>query len=345
MPPVARPAIYDLYWRFAAERQLVFHRRARGETPPWTSDPIIGRYKFCNSFRASDRVSQYLIRHVIYGPAGAHLVPEDMFSRVILFRLFSRVETWEVLEEASGGVQRTTLQVERLASLLDEVRRRQPIYTSAFILSPYDAFGHKSKHRNHLRLVEEMFRPRRLGLQLAKASSLRQVYESLLAWPMIGPFMAYQMAIDLNYTDCMEFSEDDFTVPGPGAIRGIRKVFFDVRESSPVQLIARMVDVQEAEFARLQLDWQDLYGRRLHAIDAQGLFCEVDKYARVAFPELKSDRVRIKHEFRPVGLPLNLFYPPKWGINDRLPIRAGPREVAPDASDLKAQLELPEVDS
>ena len=79
-----------------------------------------------------------------------------------------------------------------------------------------------------------------------------------------------------------------------------------------------MVDRQDEHFERLDLEWSGLYGRRLHAIDCQGLFCETDKYARAAFPELKSNRVRIKQEFRPAAAPLPLFYPPKWGINDRL---------------------------
>jgi hypothetical protein len=184
-----------------------------------------------------------------------------------------------------------------------------------------------------------MFRPRRLGLQLAKSKSLEEVYQSLLAWPMIGPFMGYQLSIDLNYTEFLGFSEDDFTVPGPGALRGMRKVYSDFRELSPAQLIMRMVDQQETEFERLGLEWRNLFGRRLHAIDAQGLFCEIDKYSRVAFPELKSNRIRIKHQFRPAATPLQLFYPPKWGINEKLPIGEGSRALTRKGND--GQTELP----
>ena len=116
---------------------------------------------------------------------------------------------------------------------------------------------------------------------------------------MIGPFMGYQLAIDLNYSEQLNFDEDDFTVPGPGAVRGLDKVFSDFAGHTPAQLITRMVDRQEEEFARLGLSWSGLFGhRRLHAIDCQGLFCETDKYARARFPDLKSNRVRIKQEFR-----------------------------------------------
>jgi hypothetical protein len=126
--------------------------------------------------------------------------------------------------------------------------------------------------------------------------------------------MGYQLAIDLLYTDYLEFDENDFTVPGPGALRGIAKVFSDRGDATPQQLIMKMVEGQESEFARLGLDWNDLFGRRLHAIDCQNLFCEVDKYARVAFPELASNRSRIKQLFAPKAEPLPLFYPPKWNL-------------------------------
>jgi hypothetical protein len=144
---------------------------------------------------------------------------------------------------------------------------------------------------------------------------------------MIGPFMGYQLAIDLNYSDHLSFDEDDFTVPGPGAVRGLQKVFCDFAGHSPAELIMYMVDRQEEEFARLGLEWKGLFDRRrLHAIDCQGLFCETDKYARDRFPTLKSNRVRIKQEFRDPKPAMALFYPPKWGINDAVPYSEYPHE-------------------
>jgi hypothetical protein len=316
--PVVRQPVYDAYWRFAAERQRIFHRRVAGAPGPWTDDPILQRYKFCNAFRASDRVSQYLIRHVIYDAAAQDLPAEDTFLRIILFRLFSKESTWEALEEATGGIRRSTLDVCYLSRMLEDLRRSQSIYTSAFILCAHDAYGHRIKHRNHLELVDQMFRPGRLGRRLAHATSLGDVFAALTEWPMIGDFMGYQLAIDLNYSDHLDFSENSFTMPGPGAVRGLNKVFSDFGGATPQQLIMHMVERQDDEFARLGLKWQDLFGRALHAIDCQGLFCETDKYAREAFPALRSNRKRIKHIFAPSVEPLPLFYPPKWGTGDRV---------------------------
>lgn len=313
MNPTPRTALFDAYWRFAAERQAIFFRRLAGERPPWSNDPILCTFKFCNVYRASDRVSQFLIRRVIYQPG---LSSDDTVLRTVLFRLFSKPATWQLLETTHGPVTVGGFDAESYGETLEAALcRGETIYTNAFILSAGEVFGHRRKHRNHLALVDRMRRDDFPG-SVARAKSLEEIYRLLITYPMIGPFMAYQLAIDLNYSDLIDFDEDDFTMPGPGAERGIAKCFADTGGWSESRIIAWMVDRQEAEFARLGLSFQTLWGRRLHAIDCQGLFCETDKYARAAFPELRSNRVRIKTHFAATQEPFVPFYPPKWGINE-----------------------------
>lgn len=313
-----REEVYRAYWELAAERQRIFLRRAAGEPGPWTEDEILREYKFCNSYRASDRVSQFLIRDVIYGSDASD---DDMLMRIVLFRLFSKVETWRALEAELGPITLDTLKGNHLAAALERLQAAGPIYTSAFILCANKAFGFDRKYLNHIALVRTMFRDDGLPSAVARAGSLRDVYASLIEYPLIGPFMAYQLAIDINYSSLVDFSEDEFTVPGPGAERGISKVFPTARKRDMSAIIEWMVEHQEDEPARLGVDLPTLFGRRLYAIDCQNLFCEVDKYARVAFPELKSNRQRIKAAFRPSIEPLSLFYPPKWDLNERVPQR------------------------
>ena len=77
-----REEVYNLYWYFAAERQNIFYNKLNNcEQEKWTNDPILKEYKFCNSYRASDRVSQYLIKNVIYN--GNKYSDEDMIFRII----------------------------------------------------------------------------------------------------------------------------------------------------------------------------------------------------------------------------------------------------------------------
>lgn len=154
-----------------------------------------------------------------------------------------------------------------------------------------------------------------LAGKLLVAKSLREVYNLLHAYPLMGDFMSYQTAIDLNYSDLIDFDENDFVQPGPGALRGIKKCFEDLGDYTPAEVIMYMVKNQHKEFKRLGLSFNGLFGRPLHAIDCQGLFCETDKYTRVAAPELTSARTRIKTKFSQSSDQLNLFFPPKWKLH------------------------------
>jgi hypothetical protein len=157
------------------------------------------------------------------------------------------------------------------------------------------------------------------------------VFELICGYPSLGPFLAYQLTIDLNYTILLDFDEDDFVVPGPGARSGIEKCFPD-HGGIPAEYIIRwMVDTQEEQVSALGLTFQDLFGRRLKLIDCQNLFCETDKYARVAHPDRAGigNRTRIKQQFAFGGIMPRPFFPPKWGIN---PAIAGPDLTRPPAS-------------
>lgn len=305
--------VFDSYWRFAARRQDVFMRRARGEAPPWTSDPVISAHRFTNVYRASDRVSQYLIRHVIY--AGSQK-PEEVFFRILLFKLFNRIDTWKRLNTAVGSLSWKTYKFERYASVLDEMLRgRERVYSAAYIM-PSPAFGHRRKHRNHLQLLEYMMRDN-AARRIARARSLEAVFNTLRSYRSLGPFLAFQFTIDLNYSELIDFSEMDFVVAGPGAKDGIRKCFYDTGGLSDADVIRAVAVKADAEFSRLGLTFQSLWGRPLQLIDCQNLFCEVDKYARVVHPDAAgaSGRTRIKQRFAANSGPLPQWYPPKWRIS------------------------------
>ena len=320
--PTPRPGVYDYYWQFAAERQAAFERRVAGASPPWTSDPILQQFKFCNVYRAADRVSQYMIREVCYHEESC--TPEDRLFQIVAFRTFSKVETWRTVRARLGHYPTLDDLADGSFSVaLDHARTTNGgLYTGAFILCATDAYGRGLKHLNHVELFRHMFLANSLGARLLEAPSLRDVYELLHDYPLMGDFMSYQTTIDLNYSGIVNFSENEFTQAGPGALRGIKKCFSDLGALKPADVIRWMVDNQDAEFTRLGLPFGGLWGRPLHAIDCQGLFCETDKYCREAVPELASARKRIKARFVRSPESIQLFFPPKWGINDKLPDRA-----------------------
>lgn len=312
--------VYDSYWRFAAERQAVFFRRVRGQARPWTDNAVLAIYKFTNAYRASDRVSQYLIRHVIYRN-DLPRSPAEVFFRILLFKLFNKIETWELLERSLGPI---TFESYRFAAydkvLTRAMRRGDRIYSGAYIMPPGSrSFGQSAKHQNHLLLLERMMADH-LAERLAQAPTMQAGFEKLRSYPTIGDFLAYQFITDINYSELTDFSEMEFVVPGPGARDGLRKCFADPGGFSEQELIRLMADLQEQEFERLGLHFQSLWGRRLQLIDCQNLFCEVDKYARVVHPHIagKTGRIRIKQKFEATPSSIDFFYPPKWGLNEKI---------------------------
>jgi hypothetical protein len=125
--------VYDSYWRFAAQRQAIFFRRLEGMPPPWTDDPILRRHKFTNAYRASDRVSQFLIRHVIYGDGYAQ-DPVEVVFRILLFKLFNKIETWRLLETEIGRPTWASFERARYDRVLSEAfaaGRRLPAQSAA----------------------------------------------------------------------------------------------------------------------------------------------------------------------------------------------------------------------
>ena len=313
---IPRLEILDAYWRFAAHRQEAFFNRIRGAPPPWTDDEIINSYKFCNVYRASDRTSQYLIKNVIYSGDQSE---EEVIFRTLLFRIFNRIETWQYLKSKLGEITEKEFNFEIYRKLLEEAQANaRPIYTSAYMSCASKAYGYGRKYENHLALVAQMIKKDRIAGKITDAKGLKDIFLMLLSYPLLGKFMAYQLATDLNYSDAVNFSENSFTAAGPGAKRGIAKCFIAKGGLSDEQIIFWAVENQDREFARLGIEFQSLWGRPLHAIDCQGLFCELDKYSRVAFPELKSTRKKIKAVFKPSPQKIDYFYPPKWGINGRI---------------------------
>lgn len=310
--------LYNTYWRFAAERQAIFFRRLHNESPPWSTDPILQTYKFTNAYRASDRVSQYLIRHVIYE---GDQEPEESFFRTILFKLFNKIDTWQLLKAQLGEIRARDFNFQRYDRVLTRaLNSGSRIYSAAYIMPTGSTiYRVDRKHRAHLMLLQRMMKDH-LPLKLAECKTMEDAFVLLRGYPMIGNFLAYQYVTDINYSTWINFSESEFVVPGPGALSGVRRCFELNDRYTESDLIRYATDRQDKEFEQRGVHFQGLWGRPLQLIDCQNLFCEVDKYARAKYPDLltSNGRRRIKQLFRPSDKALSVWYPPKWKINVRI---------------------------
>jgi len=318
--PAKTTIVYDTYWKFAAERQAIFFRRLNREKFPWTTDVILSKHKFTNVYRATDRVSQYLIKNVIYGCNNNK--EEEIFFRILIFKLFNKIETWKLLTNNIGIPSYKDYSFEEYDRILSSAMiRGVPIFSGAYIMpSGSKSLGYNKKHQNCLKVLETMMKDM-VPIQLSKLKRMQDAFDLLRSYQMVGDFLAYQYVTDINYSELTNFSEMEFVVPGPGAMNGLRKCFKSFGGLNEEEIIRLMADNQEKEFERLGLNFRTLWGRRLQLIDCQNLFCEVDKYSRIAHPEISTgsnNRTRIKQLFRPNMEEIDYWFPPKWKINNRI---------------------------
>lgn len=306
---------FGAFWSSAAERQAIYMRRLAGWAPPLTCDPVFLEYKFTNVFRASDRVSQYLIRNVIYS---GDQRPEEVTFRTLLFKLFNRISTWKLLEDHLGGiVSWHDYDFGLYNRIFDDAKSDKiPLYTSAYLMVARPPYGEQTQHGNHLRLVERMMHDDLLG-RITSVPTMEGAYEIIKSYPSVGKFLAYQLLIDLNYGPHLNFSEMEFVVSGPGCDSGLHKMFGAASRGIEADIIRWMALNQHWYFSHYGPPFSALFGRPMQLIDVEHWTCETDKYARVACPDIPGlgGRAQVKARWEQSDKPVTAWYPPKWGIN------------------------------
>lgn len=310
---------FRTYWNFAVKRQDAYFARISGDKSPWSDDPVISEYKFTNCYRAADRVSQFLIKDVIYSDDWSL---ENTVFRTLLFKVFNKIETWKLLQEHFGEICLETFDPKAFdKALLKAIETKRSIYSAAYIIpsGSKERYAGLRKHSFHLNLIDKLMK-NKFSQSLSEKKTMQEAYSELLKVESFGQFLAYQFVTDLNYSNWFNFSENEYVVPGPGARDGIRKCFNSLGDFNEVDVIEMMADEQEKQFERFGLEFKSLWGRDLKLIDCQNLFCEVDKYSRIVHPEIKgiSGRTKIKQKFKPNIKSIEPWYPPKWGINEKV---------------------------
>lgn len=191
--------VYDTYWKFAYERQNIFMRKLRGIKSNITDDVILKEYKFTNTYRASDRVSQYLIKNIIYQIG---YTEEDTIFRILLFKTFNNIDTWKKLENRFENINYKSFNIDKYGKVLkDYYNKGEKLYSGAYIMaSGKTFFGQERKFMNHLMLIDYMLKDN-VTKKIIQCKKLEELYNVLLSYPTIGTFLAYQYAIDINYSE------------------------------------------------------------------------------------------------------------------------------------------------
>lgn len=240
--------MYQDFFNYAQERQLVNIKKTTNKPRPWTEDAIIGHYKFCNIFREDDRTTIWFKDNV----RERYRDRPEVLLATILFRWFNRMTTGEALFcqldlEKNATSWEIFLLSEDISELKSAILRgcgKGPYVTGAYCII---GAPHMPKLDGILKCFENVVTgsmgsliqdivPGKLTYgwrELAETLlarrgeiSLEAVWDWLRRFPRSGDFMAYEVVTDLMFTDLLDKAPDIMTWAnaGPGAIRGLNRI-------------------------------------------------------------------------------------------------------------------------
>ncbi|KAJ3742972.1 hypothetical protein DFH05DRAFT_1498814 [Lentinula detonsa] len=319
---VLKPTIvFDTFWRWCAERKSIDDRRRAGEPFPWTEDEIMKTKFFCNTYRVLDKTSQFIIVEVVQKGSQD---PGEIVFRVFLFSIFTKIETWQWLEKKLGSITWRDYSQERYIEVLEKRAQTHTLYTGAF-QSPGPKWDYQETYKNHLLLLQTVM-DNDLAGKLGKFKRMEEAYAYIASFPSMGDFKAYQLLLNLSYSSVINFSGNDFVIPGIGAVSGLVKMFGKSIENAAkvdpnirIAVIRYMMETQQQHFCRLGLQFSGLGPNRLpmELADMEHAICEVDKYARKAHPNIvdnKNGRLELRRKWTPSNdpYPATPVFPDAW---------------------------------
>lgn len=249
----------DRFFAYARERYRIMLRRRAGQPAPWTDDPVLSQYRFCNIFREDDTVTIWLRENVRERLRSS----PDVLLAVVLFRWFNRVRAGEAIfsqtlldlgtspawgtDALTAWDAREGLSTEDWIDLLRSSVRsycgRGPYVTGSYIIKTPDGMDKLDgvlqcvqwfmeqtptvgdEPHSWRALAEGLLELRHEGYPVR----LRTVWQWLRQFPYMGDFMAYEVVTDLAHTDLLDRAPDImlWANPGPGATRGLGRVLAD----------------------------------------------------------------------------------------------------------------------
>lgn len=264
---------------FIKARHDIFMRRAAGKPKPWTNDPILQAYRFCNMYRELDTVTIWIREH---WREPFTTDPNVWFAMVV-----ARVVNWpESLQAITPAITNTKMgriawSPDTFVKKMDERKAAgEKVWTGAYMIHA-DAEPGLSKAAYYAkRVLDPVWKDRKDG-HAAFTGSLSEAHRWLMQYRDMGSFMAAQVIADVKYTNLLKNAPDWWTwaAPGPGSLRGMSRVEFG-------DVSTKYTDEQWSDSLReLKAKIDPMLVKagmsKMHAQDLQNCLCEADKYWRV----------------------------------------------------------------
>lgn len=267
---------------FVQKRELMRKRKESGRLQPWSSDPILNEYRFCNVRRKDDRVSKWLLANVLT-EANIKL---DLNS-FLLFSAWCRWINWPptiLAVMASGFYPAKKVDWERLGKYIDGLDGK--VWTGAYMVRASTDPGVIKGVYISCQVIEDSLGgvvPKIVPLLESGFVTRRAIWSLIKEQMFWGSFMAGQVVDDWAWTSLLSDAPDNYTwaPQGPGSLRGLNRLLdvpLRTQHSEDVWL-THLRDVRSA-IVSLGSEYEDV---DMHSV--QNCLCEYDKYERARLGE------------------------------------------------------------
>lgn len=256
-----------LHW--VSEREKVRAAKEANLPKPWTTDPIIRDYKFCNVRREDDKVSVWIHEN--------WLKPYEDTPDIAFAMCVARIFNWpETLKQIQYLVCDGNWDPEEAREVLKAYRDKgNKVFTGAYTVS---TCGHAMDKIDYC--IDLVFTPLYKTIKNpVKGQTLKSYWEDLCQYQGFSSFMAGQVVADLKWAEPLIHAEDwgYFAPLGPGSIRGLNRFF-----NRP--LSGKITQQQGTkELLEIQKIINDNLDMLVALHNVQNCMCEFDKYMRLKY--------------------------------------------------------------
>ncbi len=275
-------SMLELFVSFIKERERVRVMKSKHKPLPWTQDPIISKYRFCNVNRQHDRQT-VLLQRWLYKDKKAKWVE---FNAVPM-RLFNQAHTMDAI----GWLQPATPWWENVKGGVAEVKRKGLTpFNGAYIVSTNGVQMNKVDY-----ILGRILRPlaKRWGDAPYGSKSCQAWADFYMGTDGLGNFIANQIVTDLKYGPLHDAKDwKTFVLAGPGTMRGLnrllkRDINTPMKQDAARELLSDVRDLvwNEVPFHEYFDDLNNL----------SNCFCEFDKYRRTVEKQGKPKQLYTPH--------------------------------------------------
>ena len=263
---------------------------------PYTNDKLLSVYKFTNIRREHDKNSKWLIDNI---SNNNNLSFEDKIYKSILYRIYNRNETAEIIDLVNINFSDDSWLEKACNRITEFLKDNQGyrFYTNAYKCGGvkrglYSSFP-ESSHYNYspLYFIKDCI-SNNFHEDLVNCNTQEEVFNLLKSVNGFGRFIAYQIFVDLTYIKEFPFSENEFTVAGPGCYYGLQLLTgkdsedsgFNGMSSEEIIFWMRNNLVEEFNRRDLEFDPDKVFidlpkeDRKFNVMSLENIMCEFSKY-------------------------------------------------------------------